>query len=210
MKINAIASVIKGGGCIKLYRNFDEQYISNSYVCYAVSNLPHIETADQLCAVLGIPSEKQGKYNIDIEAGVLPPVLCRNEVDRSLFDDTPIERDETFSISYLGGEYIIFKNDYKIFFVQKAYLKPLSGYDELYYYDRLDRKDNNHSIVIKAGMLLVGVVVPSNIVDQHFAKRLMNIFRLVQKDIDNEKYKERLKYTDERQSFDFPEAIEEE
>lgn len=208
MKINAIASVIKNGASIKLFRSYDEQYITNGHVCYAVSNLPHIETADQLCAVLGIPSDKQGKYNIDIEAGLLP-VLCRSEADRALFDDTPIERDETISISYLGGEYIIFKNDYNIFFVQKAYLKPFNGYDELYYYDRLDRKDGKHTIAIKAGMLLVGVVVPSNVIDQHFAKRLMSVFRLVQKEIENEKYKERLEYTDEQQTFDFLEANEE-
>ncbi len=205
MKINTIASVIKSGGSIKLYRNFDEQYISNGYVCYAVSNLPRIETADQLCAILGIPSDKQGKYNIDIEAGLLP-VFCRNEVDRTQFDDTPIERDDFMSLNWLGGEYAIFKSDRKVFFVQKAYLKPFSDYDELYYFDRINLKDGNHTIVIKAGMLLVGLAVSSHIIDENFAKRFKTISHLVQKYIDNNKYKERLEYTDEQQSFEFPET----
>ena len=209
MKINAIASVLKSGASIKLYRYYDEQYITNGFALYAVSNLPHIETNDQLCAVLGIPSDKQGKYNINIEAGSLLPCLCRTETDRALYIDTPIERDDLLSLNWLGEEYIIFKTDHKLLFVRRTYLKPFNEYEDLYYFDRHDTQDGKHVIVIKAGMLLVGIINPANIINDNFCKKLGGVIRLAQKEIDNEKYKDRLEYIDEQQVFDFLETDKE-
>ena len=156
MKINAIAAALKKDYNLIVYTDGKTQYLSNGFVVYLANNLPPITSAEQLCAILGISDEQEGKYNIKI-GEPLPPVLCWG----SGYNDFTVDKSE-LSFKWHGMQYAAFTDDLNVIFVKSQYLTPFKDIDEAIYYDRTDGK-KEHFITVEAGMIgLIGLICPTN------------------------------------------------
>ena len=155
MKINAIAAALKKDYSLIVYTDGVTQWLSNGFAVYLANNLPPITSAEQLCAILGISDEQEGKYTIRI-GEPLPPVLQRG----SRYNDHPVDKSE-LSVKWHGMQYTAFTDNINAIFVKSHYLTPFKDIDEAIYYDRTDG-EKEHYITIEAGMIgLIGLICPT-------------------------------------------------
>lgn len=166
-----------------VYTDGKTQYLSNGFAVYLANNLPPITSAEQLCAILGITDEQEGKYNIKI-GEPLPPVL-QLDTD-SAFRDHPMDKSE-LSVKWHGMQYTAFTDNINAIFVKSQYLTPFKDIDEAIYYDRTDGK-KEHFITIEAGMIgLIGVICPSNFSkNDPMSKELSKIVEMIGLETEND------------------------
>jgi hypothetical protein len=181
VKINAIAAALKKDYNLIVYTDGKTQYLSNGFAVYLASNLPPITSAEQLCAILGITDEQEGKYNIKI-GEPLPPVLRRN----AIYHDRPMDKSE-LSVKWHGMQYTAFTDSTNAIFVKSQYLTPFKDIDEAIYYDRTDGK-KEHFITVEAGMIgLIGVICPTNFSkNDPMSKELSKIVEMIGLETEND------------------------
>lgn len=155
MKITQIAAALKKDTQLIVYTNGESQFLSNAFAVYAANNLPPITSAEQLCAILGIATEQEGKYNIRIDEPLPPVMRAGAEYEESSVDKSDL------SIKWRGMQYTAFTGNGQILLVKSQYLVPFKDIDEVAYYDRVDG-GGNHYIIVEAGLLgLIGLMCPT-------------------------------------------------
>lgn len=155
MKITQIAAALKKGNNLTVYTNGRAQFLSNGFAVYFASNLPMITSSEQLCTILGITGEQEGKYNIKI-GEPLPSVMLTS----SDYQETAVEKSE-LAIKWRGMQYTAFAGGGNIMLVKSQYLAPFKDIDEVTYYDRVDC-GKNHFLTVEAGLLgLIGLICPT-------------------------------------------------
>ncbi len=202
MKITAIAQIMKNSYLIRLCKGNGEQYITNGCGLYSLYNFPLLN-ADQLCAILGIPEKKKGKYNIEDNAEI--PEFVNANVNQY----NPLER-KNLLISYLGELYEPLNLHTGIAFINSKYLKPFADLEEISLFDHYDMVQGKHTIIVKAGFLFVGAIVPENIISDNLYDLLRKTTDLVKAVLDKEAYEHRVNFVDEQQIFQIEKSDKEE
>ena len=193
MKINAIAQIMKSSYSIRLCKGNGEQYITNGIALYSLHNFPFMNT-DQLCAILGIPEKKKGKYNIQDNAEI--PEFINANVNQY----NPLVR-KNLLISYLGELYEPLNLHTGVAFINNKYLKPFSDLEDISLYDHYDMKQEKHTIIVKAGFLFVGAIAPENIINKKLYDLLFETTNLVKTVLDKEAYERRVSFSEKEQMF---------
>lgn len=129
-----------------------EQWCCDGSQAYNISSLPEL-TPDQFLALIGVETAKQGEY------------ICRinDELSKNIYPERPYSEKEAnallFDIDLGFGPLIPLEAFGTVFFIPRKSLKPFSDdLTDLRYYIQ---KDGEHfSVVIKIGMLQVGVIMP--------------------------------------------------
>lgn len=184
---------MKSSYSIRLYKGNGEQYITNGCGLYSLHNFPLLN-ADQLCAILGIPEKKKGKYNIEDNAEI--PEFVNTNINQY----NPLVR-KNLLINYLGELYEPLNLHTGIAFINNKYLKPFSDLEEISLYDHYDINTRQHMIIVKAGFLFVGAIAPENIISEKLYDLLHETTDLVKAVLDKEAYEHRVNQVDKQQMF---------
>ena len=152
MKNSAIFAIMKKRKTLFLTEVNGEQWCSDGSQAYNISSLPNL-TPDQFLALIGVETAKQGEY------------ICRinDELSKSIYSERPYSEKEAnallFDIEYGSGPLIPLEAFGTVFFIPRKSLKPfLDDLADLRYY--VQKAGEHFSVVIKIGMLQVGVIMP--------------------------------------------------
>lgn len=173
MKLSAIAAIMRKSGRIDLYKSDSDQLISDGYSIYKINALPDIKTEDQIISIIGVPSNKQGKFTVKIhfDETEMPTVL---KTPNEEYDDEEIAMLPWF-ITYCGEKFAILCTENEVFMLKEMYLKPLAEYDDLYYYIRYDKAKKNPVVVAEAGFLGNIAAICPTYVNTYLVKDIMKI-----------------------------------
>ena len=152
MKNSAIFAIMKKRKTLFLTEVNGEQWCSDGSQAFNISSLPNL-TPDQFLSLIGVETAKQGEY------------ICRinDELSKSIYPDCPYSEKEAnallFDIEYGSGPLIPLEAFGTVFFIPRKSLKPfLDNLADLRYY--VQKAGEHFSVVIKIGMLQVGVIMP--------------------------------------------------
>ncbi|MBO5449791.1 MAG: hypothetical protein J5994_10780 [Ruminococcus sp.] len=190
MKIPAILSVMKKKKSLGICRiGTEEQYVTDGQAAYNISCLPFV-SPEQLLSMMGIPEGKMSDYYIEFKPD-LEKIITGGFSNG--YTDQMIERSK-ICIMYMGGIYEPLEFSCGTVFVDCKFLKPFDGM-EYDLYERHSETDNTSIIAVKAGFLLLGLIIPTNISSEDLCKSLMVITNSIKKECN---YDQKF----EQQSFD--------
>ena len=176
MKLKALAALCKREGAFYLYDNVDadgvihNQWLGAGGAIYPLAGLPRIEK-ENLIAMFDI-TEKQ-REKIHFQHSYLPVHINFEDVDP---EETMLDR--TYITLGYGGRVIkpLFTRG-GLELMDLDYLKPLADVaDDLELYERHTK--GGTYFAAKMGFMLVGVIMPLNIIEESFVE---NIERLARK-----------------------------
>lgn len=156
MKIKDIAPILKKhNNNIYFYQQANTVYLANSYVAYAVYGLPKM-TDEHVLTILDVPESDRDV----VFASISPRV--RNLFESEDYQETQLERSPLL-VEYLGTMYEPIIGTKGLLLINVKYLKPFNALTEGYtLYEEYNPQDNEIVIRVKAGMITVGIISPSN------------------------------------------------
>lgn len=170
MKIKQIEAILKSTKTIIVTTADDCQWLSNGEAYYPVYNFPKL-TKENVFTMFDIPEDKHNKFYYDERS--LPNDFNFNDYDSS---EIMLER-EAFSIAGAGYSVLPLKTKSEIIFANERYLKPFSDMEQIELYLRKNNTDVPY-IAVKNGMLLVGIIMPSDIISERFLKNLESLYEM--------------------------------
>lgn len=155
MKIKDIAPILKKQNNIYFYQQADTVYLANGYVAYAVYGLPKM-TDEHVLTILDVPESDR-----DVIFAIISPRV-RNLFESKDYQETQLER-SLLLIDYLGTTYEPVIGTKGLLLINVKFLKPFNALTEGYtLYEAYNPQDNEIVIRVKAGMITVGIISPSN------------------------------------------------
>lgn len=175
MKIKAIARICAQGGRIIIFDQKDEdgevtlQWIGDGCALYPAFNLPYVEE-ESIFAIFDVPKKKQTDYFFeqrDIPEGVdlHDAVPCENMIDY-----------QKIQMIYAGRTLSALETQRGITFIDTKYLAPLGNMEAIELYERI-QTDGQPYFVAKAGLMVMAVIMPYDIVSEDFVKQLEDLTR---------------------------------
>ncbi len=177
MKLKQIAAVVKKQKHIGIFNLDGVQWVSTGSAAYPLYSLP-VLNSDSLLAVLDIPEEKDNGFFlrfIDVPGG-----LNFGDYDEC---ENLITRDNIY-IQYNGMCLEPLPTSSGVVFVNTRYLKPFCGEDNIDFYERTTVSGKPY-IVAKVGFTIVGVIMPENVINQKFVKKLNTVCECVNLSFEN-------------------------
>ena len=172
MKIKPIVSLCKNSKTVRFYKNQNVQWIGDGFSMYPLNNMPEL-TKQLFCELYDISDKQAAKISFfDAEWPV------KIKVEDSISDESQVEM-LNINLVYGGKEYIPFKGEEGIFYIDRAYLGPISDldYDMVYFFER--GTDRFKYLVVKNGFNVIGVILPKDgIITSVFCAELMEIAEL--------------------------------
>lgn len=181
MKLKQVEALCKDTGGISIFEGSDCQWLSNGYAAYAVYNLPKL-TKDVIFTLFDIPKDKQNGFRITENDSLLEGLN---------FDD--VDKYET-PLKYVGRQFadgkktlLPLQGSLGLIVIDTKFLKPFSGMSEGYELcERIDDKGKPY-VAVKAGLMLLGVIMPYQIVNKEFIEELELLTQLAAMTLQNSK-----------------------
>ncbi len=175
MKLKTIAQLCKKRKCYFLFDKPSDaggitQWLGDGCAAYILDGMPLLNK-ESLCRVLDIVGKQQEKMILrQLE---VPEGLCLDDTDPG---EAMVERMEP-GIYYNGKELLPLLTREGIVFIQKRYLSPFDGGENLV--ELYTRKTNEGQtyIAVKAGLLIRAVIFPVNVVDAKFMNQIGDLVR---------------------------------
>lgn len=166
MEIKKIINLCKKSGQLRIFENEGAQWISDGYACYPLFGLPLFDEAS-ICAAYDITAKKAAKMHITFDLN-LP-------LNLDFSDDTENEMQRERGEA-LFGALIPITTSHGIEFIQSKYLTPFSDSDDkmLFIYERTSEAGNTY-FAVKDGLMLVGLIMPYDCINEGFVKRLRDV-----------------------------------
>ncbi len=159
MKNSAIWSIMKKSKHLLITESRGEQWCTDGLFAYNISALPPL-TPEQFVAMIGVESEKRNDYNCKYDEALSMVIYP----ERDTYTEEAAEMC-MINISFCGKEYLPLLSPFGVFFIDVKALKPFSDdYADLLFFCR-KYKDNAVMVILKLGMIQVGVVCPKKIED---------------------------------------------
>lgn len=183
MKINKIASLLKKGKTIHLYDGTDCQWVSTGYATYSLAGLPWLEEKN-IVTMFDIPEDQRGKYYFEHKE--LPQTMNFSDTDKT----EGVIDSEHIKIGTHGCILKIFQTSSGAAFVDSDLLVPFKdSLDYLEYYER-HTVDGKVYIAVKNGLTLIGIILPSEVVNDDLIKDLERILVMSRETLDLKKQRE--------------------
>ena len=170
MKIKAIESICKNEKRIAIFHNpRGVQWIGAIGAMYPLYSMPEL-SEETVYTAFDIVEDNRGKINYT-EEQELPSIY-----DYSDFALGEVELlTSKLRIQYRGVTLLPVRTSGGIVYINKVYLSPFSdSKNGVRLCERQDKNGNTY-LVVKDGMLLLGIILPYDVVDEDFAKELSNI-----------------------------------
>lgn len=163
MKLKDISAILRARSMIRIFNGENCQWFSDGSACYPIYGLPEMDDKS-LRVLLDISEDKWQKYNV-------------------LIADLPFSEQDNYSgefelhnigmvLNYKGIEVIPLVGNYKMFFVQSKYLKPIFRDVNDYHYYARQMQSGEYMIAVKLGFILGAVIMPFDIVNDEFVECL--------------------------------------
>ena len=171
MKIKSIAAICKKQKSVIIHNTDTEGVILNTgAAAYMCMGLPKV-TEKELLAIFDIDPCKWGGWRVCIQ-----PVSGKLNFEDNDSDEELINRaDVTFC--YQGVEIAPLMTSSGIIFLDTKYLVPFSDLDSYELYERITSEGSPY-IAVKAGMILVGLILPIEMGDD-FCKLIADIAEIM-------------------------------
>lgn len=170
MKLGKVGALCKGAKHFVIYNVTGGQWISDGSAIYPLVDLPRFDE-DNVYTLFDIPEDKRGKVLYEEKSG-LPWGI-------SISDSVPDEAEvqHTFiGITYRGAVYSPVKGRGGILFIDRKYLAPFS--DDITIFERFYPNSDRSYLAVKRGMLLEGIISPSDIATKELAQTLIAVGKL--------------------------------
>lgn len=170
MKLGKVGALCKRAKRFIIYNVYGGQWISDGCAIYPLVDLPRFDE-DNIYTLFDIPEDKRGKVQYDEKTGLPYGVVISDSVP----DEVEV-RHTFIGISYRGEVYTPVCGRGGILFIDRRYLAPFS--DDITIYERYYPNSDRSYLAVKRGMLLEGVIFPSDIATQELAQTLIAIGKL--------------------------------
>lgn len=168
MKIKAIEQIIKAAKRIVVFEVNGCQWIGDGRAAYPLYDLPNLKNGE-FFALFDIPDDKRSKFYFkeqDKPEGI-------DFSDNS--EDERILAREYFAIMKNRSIYEPLPSIQGITFIEQRYLKPFKDEEDGIYLTERISADGRPYIAVKNGLFLLGIIIPSNIVNKDFVNLLQKI-----------------------------------
>lgn len=184
MKIKKIIDLCKKSKRIILFTDEErgEQWISNGEAAYPLFDCPRFDE-DTIFAVFDIPQKKAEEIRFE-EKAVFPSAYDFSDTTEN---EMPADR-WALGLVVNGERVIPFSTSQGLVFVGEKYLAPFSDYDmaQLTFSERIDTAGQSY-FAVKAGFLLIGIVMPIRIINEDLVRDLGRLHRGCEVALANEK-----------------------
>ncbi len=201
MKIKAIASICRGNKSVILYEGKSCQWISDGAAMFPLFGLPKM-TKEHIFTMFDVPEDKRGGYYFESIENL--PNYCFEDTDSG---ERLLDR-ATLSVCAKGHVVEPLKTSLGIAFINEKYLAPfgdcVNGFE---LYERITPSGQVY-IAVKEGFILLGVIMPYDLVNDEFVDNLKSLFELSTVALANKKQTERER-EQQRNLFDNDEEDEE-
>lgn len=171
MKLKQIASIVKTKKTIIISDSSSCQWISDGQAVYPIHNLPML-TPKNIFAMFDITGEQQSKFYV--ENRVLPAHLNFDDSDDTEY---LIDRGKV-SLTINGQALEPLETSQGLAFVNRKYLAPFSDLPDGYELYERTSKHGCVYIAVKSGFLLLGIIIPEQIINNEFINTLERWVRL--------------------------------
>lgn len=174
MKLSAIQQICKGAKRIELWSDSatHTQWISDGGAFYPLYNLPNLE-AENVFVLFDIPEKKQEKIFYEHKMK-LPEAFCFHDCAEC---ETALDFG-TISIYKKGRVLRPLKTSLGAIYINEKYLKPFADSENgVQLYERCTAGGVPY-VAVKEGILLVGIILPYDIVTKEFVEELKVIYEL--------------------------------
>lgn len=200
MKIKQIEAILKRDKRIVVFNAPSCQWLSNGVAAYPAYNLPQLNKEN----ILTFFDVAEGKRsNFHFEESELPTTLNFEDCDAT---EHILERG-SMSIVTQGGVYEPLQTSQGITFIDTRYLKPLSDIADGYELYERTTANGRIYIVAKAGLMILGVIMPYELVNERFIDTLETWLRLSRVSLFN---REQQATAERNEQYSFEEPAEEE
>ncbi len=167
MKVGKIIKLCKDRRQVQTTIYDGTQWIGNGSGIYPLYRAP-VFGKDELCYAYDI-SDKQSS---EIMYRELPEFkgFCLDDYEKS---ESEAER-LPVTITKMGYTLVPYKTEEGIYFIDKKYLAPFDDEDEVSLYKR-NRTDGAVYFVAKAGFVIMGIIMPVDIITNDFVKELQEL-----------------------------------
>ena len=170
MKLGKVGALCKSAKRFIIYNVFGGQWISDGSAIYPLVDLPRFDE-DNVYTLFDIPEDKRGKIQYEEKIG-LPWGVC---ISDSVPDEVEV-RHASIGILYHGTVYSPVGGRGGILFIDRQHLAPFS--DDITIYERFYPGSDRSYLAVKRGMLLEGIILPSDIAKKELAQTLIAIGKL--------------------------------
>lgn len=170
MKLSKIGALCKGAKRFIIYSAAGSQWLSDGYVLYPLVDLPHLDE-ESVYTIFDIPEDKRSKVHYE-ERTSLPYGIS---VADTVTDEVAVQY-APVGISYRGAVYSPVKGRGGILFIDRRYLAPFS--DDITLFERYYPNSDRSYIAVKRGLLLEGIITPSDVATRELAQTLIHIGEL--------------------------------
>lgn len=184
MKFKKIIDLCKKSNTLFLYDNekndITEQWISDGYSIYPICNMSLIDL-DSIFQMFDIPDKKR-ETMLSNHFTSLPEAF---DFSDAIAFEVPVER-MNITLSHQGKQIIPVKLSTGIGFIDKRYLAPFDDEDTGMFelYERITALGNKY-FAIKNGMILRGIVLPVNVINENFLNELTLLTKLCHAEYEN-------------------------
>lgn len=170
MKLSKIGALCKSAKRIIIYDVIGCQWLSDGYVLYPLVDLPHLDE-EGVYTIFDIPEDKRSKVQYE-ERTSLPYGIS---ISDAVADETNVQY-APVGISYRGAVYSPVKGRGGILFIDRRHLAPFS--DDITLFERYYPNSDRSYIAVKRGLLLEGIITPSEVATKELAQALIHIGEL--------------------------------
>lgn len=182
MKIKQIEAILKTQKTIIVSETKECQWLSNGEACYPVYNLPKL-TRENIFTMFDINESKWDKFYFKEQE--LPSHINFSDEDEAelMVEQSKIE----FNVS--GRTLVLLKTSQGMVFINARYLRPFSDLvDGFELYERTSKAGTPY-IAVKSGFVLLGVILPYDLINEKFIVELEDILNFSKMSLFNKQSK---------------------
>ncbi len=182
MKIKKIIDIFKQTGRVILYEGQDCQWLGNGAAVYPLYGLPRFDNST-LCETYDI-TDKQAEKIVFTHADALPSGFEFTDTA----DSEVLMEEHVFTFIYGGRKVRGYPTSQGIAFLDMKYLTPFVDVDisNINLYERYNSAGCLY-FAVKVGLLLQGVVMPIDIIDEGLMRELEKLYKLCKIEYFNKK-----------------------
>lgn len=170
MKLGKIGALCKSAKRFVIFNVYGEQWMSDGYAMYPLRDLPTLEE-ENVYTLFDIAEERRGKVQYEEKYSAPYGISLADVVeDEVALQSMPI------SIIYHGSVLSPIKCREGILFLDKKYLGPFD--EDITLFERFYPSGKRPYIAVKRGLLLEGIIIPSDVATPELADMLTNIGEL--------------------------------
>lgn len=180
MKIKQIESILKSSKTIIVYEGSECQWLSNGEAIYPIYNLPPL-TEGHIFSMYDIPEDKRDKFYF--ETRLLPENINFEDIDK---DEKLLTRSQ-IGLMINGNHLEPLEVESGLVYINKKYLKPFSDLSDGYELYVRSSLSGSEYIAVKSGLVLIGIIAPCCVIDEHLIENLKKIYELSEATLFNSK-----------------------